>query len=93
MGETTVYLLERTLSDDELNIFICRYATLDGTGIYRVERSMTGIQGGDIPCPPTREVDSDDLIDVVDPESVEEYQRRARAVKADVTATGEESES
>ncbi|RQH02539.1 hypothetical protein [Natrarchaeobius oligotrophus] len=36
-----VWLVERTYSDDEQNLIILVYATLDGTRYYRKERALT----------------------------------------------------
>lgn len=35
-----VWLVERTFSDDEQNVIILIYATLDGTQYYRKERAL-----------------------------------------------------
>lgn len=39
--EVRVWLVERTYSDDEQNMIILIYATLDGTQYHRKERALT----------------------------------------------------
>jgi uncharacterized protein HemY len=39
--EVTVWLVERTYSDDEQNLIILVYATTDGRRYYRKERALT----------------------------------------------------
>jgi hypothetical protein len=43
--ETRVWLVERTYSDDELNVVILVYATEDGTRYHRRERALTSFTG------------------------------------------------
>ncbi|GAA0472377.1 hypothetical protein MUK72_16500 (plasmid) [Halococcus dombrowskii] len=40
-GHTSVWLVERTYSDDEQNLIILTYATPDGEQYYRKERALT----------------------------------------------------
>ena len=40
-GDTRVWLVERTYSDDEQNLIILTYATTDGEQYYRKERALT----------------------------------------------------
>lgn len=41
MNEIEMWLVERTYSDDELNILILEYTTLDGERLYREEKSIS----------------------------------------------------
>lgn len=76
--DTRVWLVERTYSDDELNLIILVYATEDGSRYHRRERALTSFTG------PAREtkaglcVSPDALGTVDDPETRERYATEAR---------------
>ena len=72
-----VWLVERTYSDDELNLIILTYATPDGRREFRKERALPSFAGPDRETPASLEVDPDDLAAVDDPETRE---RNAQAV-------------
>ena len=63
-----VWLVERTYSDDELNIVILTYATPDGEFYHRRERALTSFTGDqretlaalDVPVSNLGRVDDDD---------------------------------
>lgn len=42
-----VWLVERTYSDDEQNLIILTYATMDGRYEFRKERALTSFSGSD----------------------------------------------
>ncbi|WP_254768655.1 hypothetical protein [Salinilacihabitans rarus] len=74
---TRVWLVERTYSDDELNLIILVYATEDGTRYHRRERALPSFTG------PARETKASLLVpdealgDVDDPETRERYAAEA----------------
>nr|WP_254525385.1 hypothetical protein [Natrinema caseinilyticum] len=75
--EIRVWLVERTYSDDELNLIILVYATEDGRRYHRRERALTSFSG---PARETRAgllVSSADLGTVDDPETRERYAEEA----------------
>jgi len=75
MAEDTVrvWLVERTYADDEQNMLILVYATLDGARYHRKERALPSLHEG---IPETRaaiEVAPDQLGAVTDPEERSYY--------------------
>ncbi|SIR87906.1 hypothetical protein [Natronorubrum thiooxidans] len=76
--DTRVWLVERTYSDDELNLIILVYATEDGSRYHRRERALTSFTG------PAREtkaglcVSPDALGTVDDSTTRERYATEAR---------------
>lgn len=76
--EVRVWLVERTYSDDELNLVILVYATEDGTQYHRRERALTSFTG------PARETKASLLVPagsvgpVDDTETRERYAAEAR---------------
>lgn len=72
-----VWLVERTYSDDEQNIIILTYATLDGTNYLRKERALTSFDTMD---PITASVDTtpDNLGDVHDDSVQQRYATEAQ---------------
>ena len=60
-GPVVVWLVERTYGDDELNLVILTYATLDGERYYRKERALTSFTGPARETTAAVEVDPDDL--------------------------------
>lgn len=73
----TVWLVERTYSDDEQNMIILTYATTDGEQYYRKERALTSFT--DV-RDTTAAVDADpnNLGVVKDPELRERYATEAK---------------
>ncbi|QLG48355.1 hypothetical protein [Natrinema halophilum] len=75
--EIPVWLVERTYSDDELNLIILVYATEDGRRYHRRERALTSFSG------PAREtsaglvVSPADVGTVDDPDTRERYAEEA----------------
>ena len=82
--DVPVYFVDRSFSDDELNLLILRYATIDGEHVYRREKALTSFQGGDIPIEQRLEVSPDDLVEVVDPTSKDHYRDAAQAIRSDM---------
>lgn len=77
-----VWLVERTYSDDELNLVILTYATPDGERYFRKERALTSFTN----APETRvsvEADPGNLGAVEDPETVEWYRTEATRMAAE----------
>jgi hypothetical protein len=60
-GPVRVWLVERTYGDDELNLVILTYATLDREWYYRKERALTSFTGPARETTAAVEVDPDDL--------------------------------
>lgn len=77
----TVYLVERTYSDDELNLLILTYATADGRATYRRERAIPLIGTGELSIAETVTVDTRELSPVTDPDRREWYREVAREVR------------
>lgn len=72
------WLVERTFSDDELNVVILVYATPDGRQALRKERAYTSFAGGPSGSPVSIEVEPVRLSTVTDPERRERYAAEAR---------------
>jgi hypothetical protein len=75
------WLVERTYSDDELNLIILTYATPDGERYYRKERALPSFTG---PARTTRaavDVDPGNLGAVNDPAERERYATEARRMR------------
>ena len=77
-GPVRAWLVERTFSDDELNVVILVYATPDGRHALRKERAYTSFTGGPDGSPVSVEVDPGRLSAVTDPERRERYATEAR---------------
>ena len=76
-----VWLVERTFSDDELNIVILVYATTDGERYLRQERALTTFSAApDVTA--AIDVPADRLAPVDDPDERERYAREATRVAA-----------
>ncbi|MFP8891035.1 hypothetical protein ACLI4U_14895 [Natrialbaceae archaeon A-CW2] len=74
-----VWLAERTYSDDEQNVIILTYATLDGERYYRKERALTSFT--DVrDTTAALEVSPADLGRVDDADLEAQYAREARRV-------------
>ncbi|WP_254840841.1 hypothetical protein [Natronomonas marina] len=69
--EVRVWLVERTYGDDELNLVIITYATLDGERYFRKERALTSFTGPARETTAALDVDPGDLGRT--PESDREY--------------------
>ncbi|MFW6017505.1 MAG: hypothetical protein ACOCPX_01650 [Halapricum sp.] len=63
MGSETVrvWLVERTYSDDEQNLIILVYATVDGKQYFRKERALTSFTGDSRETTAALEVEPDKL--------------------------------
>ena len=59
--EVRVWLVERTYGDDELNLVILTYATLDGERYFHKERALTSFTGPSRETTAALEVDPGDL--------------------------------
>ncbi|MFA9426987.1 hypothetical protein [Natronorubrum sp. A-ect3] len=73
-----VWLVERTYSDDELNLIILVYATEDGRYYHRRERALTSFTG---PARATKAglcVSPDAVGTVADPDTRDRYATEAR---------------
>lgn len=85
MGETvSVWLVDKTFSDDEQNLIIATYATEDGTRAYRKELAVTSMGGG-FELSDRAEVAATNLSSVDDPETRSWY-REAVATRQDAAA-------
>jgi hypothetical protein len=71
-----VWLVERTLSDDEQNIIVHVYATPDGERYYREERAVTSAANAR-PTTAAVDVDPDNLGPVLDDDEREQYATEA----------------
>lgn len=76
-----VWLVERTYSDDELNLIILVYATPDGRREFRKERALPSFSGPSRETPVSLEVDPDNLAAVDDPASRERYAHEVDRVR------------
>ncbi|ESS03080.1 MAG: hypothetical protein A07HR67_02590 [uncultured archaeon A07HR67] len=79
-NDARVWLVERTYSDDEQNVVILTYATLDGERYVRKERALTSFS--DV-RDTTAAVDAGpgDLGSVADPDRRERYATEARRMR------------
>jgi hypothetical protein len=90
MAETVrVWLVERTYSDDELNLLVLTYATPDGRRSHRRERALTSFTGPAWETPVSLDVEPENLSPVADAETREWYAAEAErmAGKHDTDAT------
>lgn len=78
---THVWLVERTFSDDELNIVILIYATTDGRYYHRRERALTSFTDDRVTTAAV-EVDPSRLGTVEDPLLRERYAAEASRMAA-----------
>ncbi|TYL38768.1 hypothetical protein CV102_09645 [Natronococcus pandeyae] len=72
-----VWLVERTYSDDELNLVILVYATEDGRRYHRRERALTSFTGPARETKSSLEVSPDELGTVDDPAERDRYANEA----------------
>jgi hypothetical protein len=72
-----VWLVERTYSDDEQNLIILTYATLDGRHEYRKERALTSFSGPQRETTAAETVAADNLATVSDPDRRERFAAEA----------------
>jgi hypothetical protein len=77
-----VWLVERTYSDDELNLVILVYATEDGRYYHRRERALTSFTGPARETKASFEVSLDGLGSVDDPSDRERYAAEASRMAA-----------
>lgn len=80
----SVWLVDRTYSDDEQNLLIFTYATADGQRAFRRELAVTTMRGLEADPPARVEVAPENLSTVVDPETVAWY-RSAVAERRDAS--------
>jgi len=78
-----VWLVERTYSDDELNIVILTYATPDGEWYHRKERALTSFTGDQRETLAALEVPVSNLGRVEDDEEREWFATEASRMQAD----------
>lgn len=76
--EVPVWLVERTFSDDELNLIILVYATEDGTRYHRRERALTSFSGPARSTVAGMLAEPEDLGAVEDTETRERYAAEAK---------------
>lgn len=86
MGEQTsdteqVWLVERTYSDDEQNLIILTYATLDGQQYFRKERALTSFTGASRETTAAVDVEQGNLGAVNDNDLTEQYAAEAQRMK------------
>lgn len=81
-----VWLVERTYSDDEQNVLILKYATADGTRVFRKERALTSLSDAEASIARRQVVSPDDLMGVHDSETREWYRTEVARVR-DETGT------
>jgi hypothetical protein len=79
-GSVRVWLVERTYSDDELNVVILVYATPDGRRYLRRERALTSFSDRR-DTPAALDADPGNLGTVEDPDLVEQYRTEVRRVR------------
>ncbi|MFB6139166.1 MAG: hypothetical protein ABEJ26_01875 [Halosimplex sp.] len=72
-----VWLVERTYSDDEQNIIILVYATLDGRRYFRKERALTSFTSDVRETTAAVEVPPNNLGEVTDEDERERYAAEA----------------
>ena len=80
---TRVWLVERTFSDDEQNVVILVYATLDGSRYLRKERALTSFTGDRRSTTAAVDASPTDLGPVDDAETRERYAAEARRMSED----------
>lgn len=73
-----VWLVERTYSDDEQNLIILTYATLDGEQYFRKERALTSFTGAKRETTAAVSVDPSNLGAVDDPALQQQYATEAQ---------------
>lgn len=76
-----VWLVERTYSDDEQNLIILIYATLDGTQYYRKERALTSFSDSRKTTAAVK-VDSSNLGNTADNEVQDQYKTEAQRMSS-----------
>lgn len=76
-----VWLVERTYSDDEQNLIILTYATLDGEQYYRKERALTSFTGDNRVTTAAVDVEPGNLGAVNDDDLTEQYAAEAQRMK------------
>lgn len=73
----SVWLVERTYSDDEQNLIILTYATPNGEREFRKERALQSFSGPSRETTAALDVDAENLGKVSDSETRERYAREA----------------
>lgn len=83
MADTVrVWLVERTYSDDELNLIILTYATTDGERYYRKERALPSFTGASRVTTAAVDVEPSNLGPVNDPDRRDRYAAEAQRMAA-----------
>lgn len=77
-----VWLVERTFSDDELNLIILVYATTDGRRYLRKERALPSFSGPGRPTYAAVDARPSNLGEVADEATRERYATEARRMAA-----------
>lgn len=81
MADTVrVWLVERTFSDDELNLVVLTYATPDGRREFRKERALPSFTGAARETPVSLEVATENLAAVDDEDTRGRYAAEAERV-------------
>ncbi|MGM0605320.1 MAG: hypothetical protein ACQETB_06570 [Halobacteriota archaeon] len=83
-----VWLVERTYSDDELNLIILTYATVDGSRYVRKERALTSFTD-ERETTAAVDVHPDKLGAVDDPDTRDQYAASARRMATEHDPTDE----
>lgn len=84
MGDDVqLWLVERTFSDDEQNLIILIYATVDGRYYHRKERALTSFSGPGRETTASITVPKDRLGSVSDPNRREAYASEASRMAAE----------
>jgi hypothetical protein len=77
------WLVERMFSDDEHNLIILVYATPDGEHYHPKERAVTSFTGAAQETYAARDVPSENVADVTDPDTRERYATEATRMAAE----------
>jgi hypothetical protein len=81
-GETVrCWLVERTYSEDELNLIILTYATPDGERYFRKERALPSFTGPARTTTAAVDAEPSNLGDVSDPDERERYATEAKRMR------------
>ena len=81
--DLSMWLVERTYSDDEQNLIILTYATADGTRSFRKERALTSFTGDHRETKAGLTVDRSNTSAVTDDETRAQYAAEAQRMAAE----------
>ncbi|SIR52103.1 hypothetical protein SAMN05421858_2622 [Haladaptatus litoreus] len=81
--DVRVWLVERTYSDDEQNLIILVYSTLDGERYFRKERALPSFTGSARQTFAGLDVSPDQLGTVTDDETRERYATEAQRIASE----------